>query len=121
MRSLTSLSLVAACAYCLLVKPFSIHFHPLPSKPVKDMSIEEGHRSTPEAESRADERPNTELNAMADIVSKAVATSIQEALQPLIHMLPGTAATPTAGCTGEKPKEAPPSGSAPGTSGKQSL
>ena len=85
-------------------------------RPATAMADQEGHRTEDETLPHHGEH---ELHAVADTVAKAVASSMQEALQPLLRLIPSALATPpSTATTGDKSKKVPPSDDSPGTSGK---
>ena len=81
------------------------------------MADQEDHRTEDEILPHHGEH---ELHVVADTVTKAVASSMQEALQPLLRLIPSALATPlpSTATTGDKSKKAPPPDDSTGTSGK---
>ena len=82
------------------------------------MAEQEDHHTEDEALPHHGE---DELHAVADTVAKAVASSMQEALQTLLCLIPSALATPpppsppSTATTGDKSKKAPPPDDSPGT------
>lgn len=84
------------------------------------MADQDDHLTEDETLSHHGEHSNPELHTIADTVAKAVVSSMQEALQPLLRLIPSALATfsPTTSAMGDKSKKAPPPDDTPGTSGK---
>ena len=88
-------------------------------RPAKAMADQEDHITEDETLPHHGEHSNLELHAVAVTVVKAVASSMQEALQPLLWLIPSALATPPpTAITGDKSKKAPSPDDTPGTSGK---
>ena len=88
-------------------------------RPAKAMADQEDHITEDETLPHHGEHSDLELHAVAVTVAKAVASSMQEALQPLLWLIPSALATPPpTAITGDKSKKAPSPDDTPGTSGK---